>query len=302
MFLFKIDLELAFCTAGRRITSSPIKASILLFLLIMQSEVTAQDSFKLQSTAADHLSISYIGNMGVLLASGGDAVLIDGLHRAYKPAYTYPSDTTVKQIIQGSYQHYGSIAMALVTHDHRDHFAPEHLLAFLRANPGSLVLAAAQASDKIRQKIQLNEARIRQQLQQIPYDDAAHPIQNGQVEVTAFKCPHVNARHATVQNLAFVINVNGHKILHVGDSNWDVAAIALQNAKLTVASIDIAILPYWMLLDKDSKEKVNQLIRPKKIIATHVPPELGSRERSLLHQYHNNIIVFDKLNQQIIYK
>jgi len=301
MLLFETALALVICSGERSIFPFQIKAGILFFLLFVQTDGTAQGNVK-SPQLADHLNISYIGNMGVLLGSGGEAVLIDGLHKVYKPAYTYPSDKTVKQIIQGSYQQYGTITMALVTHHHRDHFDPDHLLALLSANPATFVLAASQVSDKIRQKIPVKESRIQQQLQQISYDDTVDTIRNGQVEVTVFKCPHVNPKHASVQNLAFLVNINGYKVLHVGDSHWEVAFQALQQAKLTAASIDIAVLPYWMLLDSHSKEKVDQLIRPKKLIATHVPPGLGQRERSMLYQNHNNIIVFDKLNQRITYK
>ena len=302
MLLFKTAVDQATCTGRSKISLSLIKITFLLCLWVVQPEASAQANLKEQPSRTDPLKLSYIGNMGVLFSSAGDAVIIDGLHKKYKPAYLHPSETTVQQIIKGTYQEYGPVSMVLFTHHHLDHFDSDYALAFLRAEPKSLVLAASQSTEKIREKSRLKATHLLQQLQQIPYDDATHTIRNGQVEVTAFKCPHVNARHAAVQNLAFLVHINGYKVLHVGDSHWDVAALALQRAKLTTLSIDIAILPYWMLLDKNSKEKVDQLIRPKKLIATHIPPKLGQREHALLHQNHNNIIVFDKLNQQITYQ
>jgi hypothetical protein len=36
------------------------------------------------------LTVRYIANEGVLIASGGKQILIDGLHREYKPDYLFP--------------------------------------------------------------------------------------------------------------------------------------------------------------------------------------------------------------------
>lgn len=276
----------------------PILIYHLVFCFLLSSKGIAQNHLKSENKPLLALHLSYIGNMGVLLSSGGDAVLIDGLHQAYKPAYVFPPDSTTTQIILGDYLDYGSINMALITHHHQDHFDAELSSAFLTANSGSYVLGASQVIEKIRAKPVADQ----RQLKLIPYDNAIHSIKQDNLEVKAFRCPHVNkARHASVQNLAYLIHLQGYSILHLGDSNWDVATDALQSAKLPDQEIDIAILPYWMLLDRASKEKVGQLIRPKKLIATHVPPDLGQRERTLLLQHHANLIIFEKLHQQLIY-
>lgn len=286
----------------KRWISNPVLIFYLLSCCFLPSNGATQNNRKLENNPAPVLHISYVGNMGVLLSSGEKAVLIDGLHKEYKPAYVFPSDNTTAEIIQGIYQEQGKVNMALITHYHRDHFDAALTSAFLLANPGSYVLGGLQVIDKIRAEQEVNQSQIAEQLKLIPYDNAIHAIKQKTLEVEAFKCPHVNkARHASVQNLAYIIHMHGYSILHLGDSNWDVASDALQNANLPDQQIDIAILPYWMLLDRTSKEKVDRLIDPKILIATHVPPNLGQRERALLQQYHANLTIFEKLNQQLIY-
>ncbi|MGI9543640.1 MAG: hypothetical protein ACR2MX_10305, partial [Cyclobacteriaceae bacterium] len=58
---------------------------IILLLLFLPILIVAQ--------APDSLKITYIGNMGLLLESGDQKVLIDGLHTFYKKAYQPPPDT-----------------------------------------------------------------------------------------------------------------------------------------------------------------------------------------------------------------
>ena len=45
--------------------------------------------------------------------------------------------------------------------------------------------------------------------------------------------------------------------------------------KTTAEKIDIAILPFCYLIEKNVKEKLTDWINPKHIIASHVPPADG---------------------------
>lgn len=277
--------------------------SLLLFFTAYASGLCQHSSATgLADKTARALRVSYLGNMGVWLASGEYAVIIDGLHKKYKPAYSYPTVETAKKVIAGTYEDNGAVDMALFTHYHRDHFDPAYALAFLSSNPGSLLLASSQACDMIREQAKKDGLSTSAGLREIPYDGSIQHVQRGELSVKAFKCPHVNARHAAVQNLAFLIDINGYSVLHVGDSHWPEATSALKNAQLLEASIDVAILPYWMLLDSSSKENLQQLIRPKWVIATHIPPDISTQQVEVLRQYHGDITLFQELNQKISFE
>lgn len=114
---------------------------------------------------------------------------------------------------------------------------------------------------------------------------------------TCQSCPH-----ATVQNIGYIIYINNYTILHLGDTNWDVAESFLKKEKLLNKSLDIAILPYWMLLDKSSIGKVHELIAAKQIIATHIPPDFNALEYEALKKRHPNATLFTRLNEKLIYK
>nr|WP_299486652.1 MBL fold metallo-hydrolase [uncultured Allomuricauda sp.] len=248
------------------------------------------------------LTISYIGNMGVLIASDSNAVLIDGFHKNYKPDYAYPSESTVQKLIDGDYKNFKTPDIALVTHHHKDHFDADYYQKFMRENPNSLVVASQQVNDLIRKNLD-NEANLSSILKQVPYNDEEYSLNHKGVNIKAFKCPHVNPlRHSSVQNLAYLISIDNYSILHLGDSNWDVAKSVLENKKISDKSIDIAILPYWMLLDKSSTENVANLLVPKRIIATHIPPGFSDEAYENLQKMYPNITLFTKLNEQIAYK
>ncbi len=251
----------------------------------------------------DSLCISYIGNMGVLIGSSYDVVLIDGFHKRYRPPYSYPVESTVEEIIDGKYQKFRKVNMALITHHHKDHFDSEYYKMFLQKNPESIVIGPQQVTDQIRNRLEGDTLKIENILKQVPYNTEEHLIIQHAVKVEAFKCPHVNpVRHASVQNIGYLVYIDNYSVLHLGDTNWDVAESVLRKKKLFNQSLDIAILPYWMLLDKSSIGKVHDLIAAKQIIATHIPPDFDNLEYEALKKRHPNATLFTRLNEKLIYK
>src|SRR5688572_8425372 len=59
--------------------------------------------------------IQYIGNEGVLISDGKKQVLIDGLHREYKPAYLFPPPDLLK-LMETAAPPYNQINLLLVSH------------------------------------------------------------------------------------------------------------------------------------------------------------------------------------------
>jgi L-ascorbate metabolism protein UlaG (beta-lactamase superfamily) len=263
-------------------------------------EVLWEDPLEKQSNV---LSISYIGNMGVLLANNDNVVIIDGFHKKYKPEYAYPSESTVEKIINGEYQNFKKPDIALVTHHHKDHFDADYYRTFLQKNPESIVVASQQTIDLIHEGLNSDELEMSSALKQVLYNEEEYSGVHQNIEIIAFKCPHVNsARHSSVQNIAYLVSMGNYSILHLGDTNWDVAESILKKKKISDISLDVAILPYWMLLNKNSIEQVNSLLAPKRIIATHIPPDFSDTEYKNLQNKHSNITLFTELNEQIKYK
>jgi len=259
-----------------------------------------------KETEKNGLNISYIGNMGVLISSENSTILIDGFHKKYRDQYSYPSKDNVKEIINGEYQNFGEIDVALVTHYHKDHFNSDYYKEFLQKNIESVVISSQQVNNQIRDRFSNDSMIINNRLKQVPYNDQIYFTTQDNLQIKAFKCPHIHsnthASHASVQNIAYLIYMDDYSILHLGDTNWNVAESNLTKMNLSDASVDIAILPYWMLLDKDSIKKVINIIAPKHLLATHIPTDLSNEEHETLLKNYPNITLFTKLNEQLKYR
>ena len=252
------------------------------------------------SCSQDRSIITYIGNMGILVGNENNAVLIDGFHKEYRPQYVFPPEKLVKKIIQGTYKNYGNIDIALATHFHRDHFDPDYFYDFLEGNSSSLVILSPQIKKMISNLNRGNTLNLQSRISNSKYDDKADVFEHANISVIGFKCDHINpSKHGSVENTAYMIKVNGITLLHVGDSNWDVAENHLMRHKKIVKNVDVAVLPYWMLLGENSKSLVERLINPKNLIATHLPPGLAANQAKKISVNFPKVVLFTEIGQEI---
>ena len=285
-------------------------SALLLLLLNFQFKNQLHGKFNNESSSnqkassiitvdQDSITISYIGNMGVLLNANNQQVLIDGLHKKYKPEYIYPSQSDVQKLLSGKYIKNSSIDIALVTHFHQDHFNPELLKEYLVENEASIAIGPSQVTNEI--DLNSENRQLSDRIKKIPYDDKVHSIIYEGIKIRAMKCPHVNpTRHSSVQNMAYIVEISGRSILHIGDTDWDTTKAILKANNLTQKKFDAVIVPYWMLLEKSDLTEFVGLRTSGKLIATHIPPVLSEKiKRSLVANY-NNAVLFTEKSEIII--
>ena len=205
------------------------------------------------------ISLTYTGNMGVLLESENHFILVDGLHEFYRPSYLNPSAQLVEDLTTAG-GNYPIPEIALVTHYHRDHYSAK----LHNKLSGTLVIGPAQVTDSL-------SHRDQQTIRTVPYTEyEIHHYMIEEVSIKAFRMDHVNrARHHKVQNVAYLMDLGGYSILHVGDTDW--YEEIFENLELAT-SVDIAILPVWMLLQDQSQVMVRGYLNPQYLVVTHIDP------------------------------
>jgi len=260
------------------------------------------DKFHSLNDTSDYLGISYIGNMGVLLENKNKTVLIDGFHKKYKPAYLHPSKGMVDSLIRGKYAGFTRLELSLVTHKHKDHFSPELSLHFLTENKESLLIGPDQVKEELI-KIDNDGGAFLDQLKVIDTENKTPSIQHKGILIQSIKCGHTyQIKHKNVQNVAYLIDINGYKVLHVGDTEWDLSKEAFEKLQLAESNIDVAILPFWMLIEENSKSKLNDLIRPKMTVATHLDPNFAHQFVEKIQLSMPDVVCLTQPNKTINYK
>lgn len=216
-----------------------------------------------------NLSVRYIANEGVLVSSGDKTILIDGLHREYKPAYLFPPADLLKSL-ETAEKPYDKINLLLVSHIHLDHFHPQSIGLHLKNNPRAVLASSGQVVGEIAKDFADYE-KIKAQIKPVSHEwKKAVELNHNGIKIKFLGLRHSSERFLSIQNLGHLIEIDGRKLLHIGDADMTAENFAAFN--LAQEKIDIAFIPYWFLLTMDGLDLVQKQFNPKYIVAVHISP------------------------------
>jgi L-ascorbate metabolism protein UlaG (beta-lactamase superfamily) len=238
------------------------------------------------------LTIRYIANEGVLIAAGDKQVLIDGLHREYKPAYLFPPPE-MQPILENARAPYDKVNLILVSHIHLDHFHPESIGLYLKANSKTLFASSQQAVDEITKGF-ADYDKVRSRVSPITHEwKKSSDLTHDGIKIKFLGLRHGGERFKDIQNLGHVIEIGGKKLLHIGDA--DMTAENFASFNLAQEKIDIAFIPYWFLMSEDGRKLVREQFNAKQIIAVHIPPAEVDEVTAELKKNLPDAIAFTKI-------
>jgi L-ascorbate metabolism protein UlaG (beta-lactamase superfamily) len=275
-----------------------IKILALIFVLTISACGQAKKAEVIRQNEAKEVadfSIRYIANEGVLIRAGDNQILIDGLHREYKPAYAFPPPD-LQRLLENAQKPYDKINLLLVSHVHLDHFHPESIALHLKNNPRAVLATSEQAVEEITKNFPEYE-KIKTQLMPVKHEwkKAVEFNQNG-IKVKFLGLRHANAQFASIQNFGHLIEIDGKKLLHVGDA--DMTAENFSAFNLAQEKIDVAFIPYWFLLSENGRSLVKEQFNPKQIIAVHISPGDAEEVSEQLKKDNPGMIAFTKILEE----
>ena len=264
---------------------------ILLFLLLCQWTIIK----------AQEIEIQYLANEGVLIKSQHKKILIDAI---FKMEFDYldvlPDDQLSK--IGSAQAPYKSVDLILATHIHGDHFNAQLVGGHLLANKKTSFLGPKEVVDDFGENFDsFDKISSRVQNETPEIGTSINAVING-VSIRALRLRHFGDKPwSEAENVAYLINIDGYKILHVGDAKIDVENLA--NFNLKDENIDVAILPYWQLGSLEQKEIIDKYINPKQILVAHIPPKsYDSAQDNVNSLNYENAIALTGLFKTIILK
>ena len=251
-------------------------------------------------------SITYIGNAGVFISYAGHGVLIDALVRRGIPPYvTAPAD--VRDKLERAESPFDEVDLVLATHDHADHFDAGAVWRHLDYNASAVFVSTPQAAARVLATPGSAELEDRV-IASYPAEGTRERLSFADIDFDVLNLHHGRERRPSVANVGFVIDVEGFRVLHVGDTEVDVDE--LLPYALDEDSIDVAFIPYWHLLSESGRRLVDVAIKPRRLVAIHLPapsaaPSYFTPVRTLdalltqLEQDYPGIVVFREPLQRI---
>jgi L-ascorbate metabolism protein UlaG (beta-lactamase superfamily) len=244
------------------------------------------------------VEVTYIANEGVLLSSGGKKVLIDGLHREYKRGYPFLPEPH-RDKLETAKPPFDAIDLVLVSHRHLDHFHPESVGRYLAHNPRATLISSEQVTGDIEKRF-ADYSLIRSRVTAVtpPLTQRIAMTAAG-IEFELLGVGHGTGGHASIQNLGHLLKLGGKKLLHLGDA--DTAPDILEKLRLDEEGIDVAFLPIWFLTGGEGPVVVREHIKPRHIVAVHMPAAGGDRAVAEMRQNFPAAVAFTTLLEKRAY-
>ena len=222
------------------------------------------------SSATQAVQVEALGNDGIAIRTSGEEILIDAVYRHYPDWEGFQYDPMSGSLTQGAASNLAPQILAF-THVHRDHFHPESAGAWIDGHKQARILGGQQLIESVREGY-VNARRIDTQLACLGTDGCQASFQlSGNNYVEGFPTTHSHPRHSWVENISYVVHVDGLKILHLGDS-----ALSPENtAKISqhAPQVDIVFAPFWYVLDDTQLGRFLEEAKPKKVAFIHIPAE-----------------------------
>ncbi len=250
------------------------------FILFQGSSSLAAEEPE-EAVVSDLLSITYVGNEGFLLESGGRKVLIDALVGDYHSQYVELNDSIRLPMEKGEVP-FDQVDLVLATHYHADHFGVESIHRFLEKNWAARFVGPEQAVEGLR-ALKGVDSQVALRIQGItPEEGGRIGLQALKVEI--FNFHHGRYRDPLVENNAYIIHLGNWTILHVGDTEITEREIAVH--QLEKESIDLVMAPSWFLSPREDSpfeewwNTLQRIVAPKFVTLMHLPPAWSSASKS----------------------
>ena len=209
-----------------------------------------------------------MANEGVHIKSGNKSVLIDALFDDYYKDYLSLSVADRNKLISGE-SPFEKIDLVLATHIHRDHFEAQITGNFLSSHDESKMLSSEQVDADLKEKF-TDYSKIERQIIAHERDVYTTKEEINGIEIHSFFINHAGGeRTADIENMGFIIELGGKKILHLGDADMNIERF--KAVDITQYNVDIALIPYWYMADENGIKIVKEQIKAKNLIGVHFP-------------------------------
>ncbi len=240
-----------------------MKRHIVIFLMgicvLFSSSVYANTNIK---TAR----VTYIANSGFFVVIGTHTVLFDGLFQIGMDRYLEPEQVTVSLMKQGL-SPFDDVDLVFISNHQADIFDPYVATQFMLHNQHAKLICPQQVINKL--KIFTSDypkisSRI---IETTPLENYYDRLILDGIEILALHVKHPHSINEALENIAYVVMVDGVKVFHSGNSApktlYDVKGLRVSDL-----NVDIAFLTDWYGLNSEAR-LTNKIVDARYNILMH---------------------------------
>jgi ankyrin repeat protein/L-ascorbate metabolism protein UlaG (beta-lactamase superfamily) len=246
------------------------------------------------------VGIAYISNDGFLITSKTKNVVVDSLIE--NPwGYSNTPDKVFENMVNAR-PPFERIDLLLFSHAHRDHFEPEMAAKVLMGHPETILVGNEIVNKELKEAAGDDFPKISPQVKNInpEWGTIIEETING-VDLQIFPVNH-STPDRPYMTLAFILDMDGIKVLHLGDIYAPSNEEYFRTFQLQKLNINVAFIDPFFLLDKIGQQMAKEFIQPKQIIPMHMRDYEIEKYVRALRNFYNNINVFRECLEKKIFE
>jgi len=242
--------------------------------------------------------ITYIQNDGVLISNGENQIFIDAVVNPGSLGGWVEIGTAEQAKILNAQAPYDQIDLILVTHVHGDHYGISAINTHLSQNPNTKLIAPLQVLSGFATSSQIINIDVPK------FSRETVIVNNITIDILSLR--HFDAfgnDFSTVINYGYLIELDGFKILHLGDV--DMTSENFDNFDLANEGIDLVITPTFVQsvhMTTSNRDVMLNQINPAGIVGTHLLNGSISTITNQVLAIYPNAIIFETSLETIIYQ
>lgn len=259
---------------------------------------TAEENGETDEESNNILQIMYLQNDGVLISNGENQILIDAVVNPGSLDGWVQLAAAEQTKILNAQAPYDQIDLILVTHAHGDHYGISAVTTHLSQNPNTKLVAPPQVLSGFATSSQIININVPK------FSRDTVIVNNITVDILSLR--HFDAfgnDFSAVINYGYLIELDGIKILHLGDV--DMTSENFDNFNLANEGIDLVITPTFVQsvhMTITNRDVMLNQINPADIVGTHLLSGSISTITNQVLAIYPNATIFETPFETIVYQ
>lgn len=234
---------------------------LLAIFLSLGLTVSADDNNSIKTAR-----VTYLANSGFIVNIGSQKIMFDGLFQNGMNRYLEPDAQTVN-LIKNAMHPFDDVDLVFVSNFYADHFDPYIATQMMLHNTKVRMVCPQQVINKM--MIFTNDyAQIKDRIiEATPVSNQYDRMIINGYEIIACNIRHEKPENDYVENMGYVVNMNGVKIFHSGDSDPETLD-DIRGLQLADLDIDIAFLNDKYAVGSAAKQ-TNKLVDARYNVLMH---------------------------------
>ncbi|MGF7139574.1 MBL fold metallo-hydrolase [Roseimarinus sediminis] len=210
--------------------------------------------------------VTYLANSGFIVQVGYEKVLFDGIFQNGMNRYIEPDENTVELMKNGLHP-FDDIDVFFVSNFHADHFDPYVATRFMLNNEEVKMVCPQQVINKM--KIFTSDfPKIADRIiEATPMANQYDRVLIEGFEILAMHVKHEKIENDHVENMSYLVSINGVKLFHSGDTDPETLD-DLKGINISDLGVDIAFLNDKYGVGRAAK-KTNKLVDARYNVLMH---------------------------------